>query len=116
MDDLHCPVDVIIEVEVKKMNNSSVRDLIAEIKSRPTMYLGVRSISCLKAFLDGWYLRYPAGVVDAEIMGKFQNWIENEYDAKGSQSWARIILFHSEDEYDALSKFFIDFDRFTKQL
>lgn len=76
------------------------------------MYLGANSISCLKAYLDGWYFRDMEGVDDVELMNAFQDWIVNRFSVKGTQSYARVILFYSQDECSALKTFFELFDSF----
>ena len=95
------------------MNSISI--LLNEIRVRPAMYISKRSISCLKAFLDGWYLRDPQSVDDADVMDNFQDWIEKKYNIKTSHSWSAIILFYSQDEYDALEVFFKEFDIFLEE-
>jgi len=79
------------------------------------MYITHNSISCLKAFLDGWYFRAPNTVGDAEIMGEFQDWVALKFGIKSTQSWASILLFYSTDEYSALQKFFTEFDLFLSE-
>ena len=90
----------------------SIVDLILEIKKRPAMYLGHRKISCLKSFLDGWYLRNPKEIRDIEIMGEFQDWVEKKYDMRETHSWDRILMFNSPDEFGALELFFKELDDF----
>ena len=90
---------------------NSIVELIYQIKVRPAMYIGRSSISCLKAFLDGWFLRSPDDVVDSSVMEDFQNWVERKYNIATNHSWCDIILFYSQDESDALTKFFDDFDK-----
>lgn len=94
---------------------NSIFSLIKLIEKRPAMYLGRNSISCLKSFLDGWYLRDPDNVIDAEIMNDFQSWVEKKYDVSGNQSWCDIILFYSQDEGTALTNFFRHFDQWAKE-
>ena len=72
------------------------------------MYLTGESISCLKAFIDGWYLRSPKGLVDGHIMAEFEEFIEKKYGF--SRSWCQILLFFEIDEHRALKKFFEEFD------
>lgn len=91
---------------------NSFQQLIATIEKKPAMYLGARTISNLKAFLDGWYLRDPEHITDESIMGDFQSFIEKKYNQKTSQSWANIILYYSADEYQALDNFFKLFQEF----
>ncbi len=80
------------------------------------MYIGQNSISCLKAFLDGWYLRNPNSVSDQKLMEGFQDWVVKKYRIDSSQSWARIILFFSQDEANALTNFYGLFEEFLGDL
>ena len=91
---------------------NSIENLVSKIQERPSMYLGRKTVSCLKAFLDGWYLRDPDNVLDSDLMGRYQEWIEDRYNKKDTHSWDRILLFYSEDEYDALQLFFETFNEF----
>jgi len=90
---------------------NSVIELIYKIKTRPTMYISRSSISCLKAFIDGWFFRSPENVSDSNDMENFQNWIQKKYNVSTSHSWCDIILFYSQDESDALINFFDEFDK-----
>ena len=74
------------------------------------MYIGRNSISCLKAFIDGWYFRNSNGVSDMHIMNDFQDWVEKKYNVSTSHSWCDVLLFYSQDESSALSKFFDEFE------
>ncbi|GAB3878989.1 hypothetical protein GCM10028824_41640 [Hymenobacter segetis] len=87
-------------------------ELLAAIKRRPAMYLSKNYISCLRAFLDGWFLlAYQYGIdFDAECMGAFQDWIVAKYGITTSHGWANIILFYSQDESTALRDFFTLFE------
>ncbi len=79
------------------------------------MYIGSNSITSLKAFIDGWYFRDTGAVTDTKLMNDFQDWVEEKYEVKGTQSWARILLFYSIDESGALELFFRDFDLFLSE-
>jgi hypothetical protein len=85
-------------------------DLLDKIKQRSSLYLGKRSLSHLHVFLDGYtFARRQLGIPITEQernFEEFQEWIENRFNQVNTQSWSRIILFYSEDESDALSRFF----------
>lgn len=74
------------------------------------MYLGKRSISNLSSCLaDHILARRELGIPQTEQereFVEFQNWIKNKFNITSGQSWARIILFYSEDETTALERFF----------
>lgn len=78
------------------------------------MYLTEHSISCLRAFLDGWYLRDPESVIDGELFADFQNWIKEKHKIKTNHSWTEIIRLFSQDDYDALDRFFELFESWSK--
>lgn len=84
--------------------------LIQKIKQRPSLYLGKRSITHLQTFLDGYtFARREQGIPVSEEerdFEDFQEWVEQRFNQHSTQSWARIILFYSEDERDALDSFF----------
>ncbi|WP_238360615.1 hypothetical protein [Iningainema tapete] len=93
--------------------------IIQKIKQRPSLYLGQRSISHLQTFLDGYtFARREQGVPTTEEereFEEFQEWIEQRFNQESTQSWARIILFYSEDERDALDRFFELFAEFLQR-
>lgn len=94
--------------------------LLQKIKQRPPLYLGNYSIINLHSFLSGYILaRLELDVPQTEEehqFDKFQSWIENKFNARGTHSWAKIILFHSMDERDAFDHFFKLFDEFAREL
>mgnify|MGYP001061105861 CR=1 FL=1 len=93
---------------------NSIEELLSKIKERPEMYIGRSSISCLKAFIDGWFYRDHTTIIDSELIDGFQSWIEQKYNINTSHSWCDIILFHSQDESKALKRFFEEFDEWKK--
>ncbi|TAF99720.1 MAG: hypothetical protein EAZ44_10015 [Cytophagia bacterium] len=90
----------------------AIIDLIKKIEQRPGMYITRNYISCLKSFLDGWFLRGTDNTKDDEFMRSFQDYIADKYRIKTSHSWSSIILFYSQDECDALKNFFSEFNSF----
>ena len=94
-------------------------DLLGKIKQRPSLYLGKRSLSHLHVFLDGYtFSRRQIGIPITEQekdFEEFQEWIEHRFNQADTQSWSRIILFYSEDEADALKRFFELFEDFLKR-
>lgn len=79
------------------------------------MYIGRNSISCLYAFLAGWFYHNEEIIIDGNLMEEFQKWIADKYNVVSSQSWDRIILFYSQDECDALVEFFKLFNKFLEE-
>ena len=92
--------------------------LLGKIQKRSSLYLGKQSLSHLHFFLDGYtFARRQLGIFLTEEEKKFedfQEWIEIRFDQADTQSWSRIILFYSEDEADALKRFFDLFEEFVR--
>ena len=92
-------------------------DLLGKIKKRSSLYLGKQSLSHLHVFLDGYtFARRQLGIpltAEEKKFEDFQEWIENRFNQADTQSWSRIILFYSEDEADALKRFFDLFEEFV---
>lgn len=93
-------------------------DLIRNIQKRPAMYLGQPSISHLRTFLAGYFFAcHQFGepeTIQVKHFSNFQTWIQQKFKITSSQSWDKIILFFSQDEYKALEQFFELFDEFSK--
>ena len=59
-------------------------------------------------------LQVPISTEEADFEN-FQEWIEGKFNLPDTQSWAKIILFYSADERDALERFFELFEEFVQQ-
>jgi hypothetical protein len=98
---------------------SNFYELLQKVQQRPSLYLGKRSLSHLQVFLDAYtFARREMGIEPTEqeqYFEEFQDWIEQRFNQVDTQSWSRIILFYSEDESDALEKFFELFEEFLQQ-
>jgi hypothetical protein len=91
-------------------------EMLQEIKQRPAMYFGKCSLTCLRAFLDGYMgarldLGLPITEQEKEF-GGFQDWIQERYNITSSHGWHSIILFYSADERAAFDNFFRLFEKF----
>ncbi|WP_155122798.1 hypothetical protein [Burkholderia ubonensis] len=84
-------------------------ELIRLIEERPTLYLSRGTISALKAFVDGWAFRRPDEIINYQILSEVQKRVEFVFGVSG-HSWDKIILLFSEDEHDALKRFFLIFN------
>ncbi len=93
-------------------------DLIRNIQKRPAMYLGQPSITNFQSFLAGYlFARHQLGKPDTEQekhFAKFEPWIQQKFKITSSQSWDKIILFFSQDEHQALERFFELFNEFSQ--
>jgi hypothetical protein len=94
-------------------------ELLRIVKERSGMFLGTPSITRLDMLLRGYSLaRSEAGELPTEAEEKFrgfQQWIEEKYGINSGQSWAKIILFYSMDEWEALFRFFELYEEYLNQ-
>ena len=94
-------------------------EILKGIKKRPGMFLGTSSITKLDMLLRGYtQARREAGLAptdeEKEFEG-FQKWVQEKYEIKSGQSWAKIILFYSIDDYEALQRFFELYEEYQNQ-
>lgn len=93
--------------------------LLGSIRKRPGMYLGTSSITRLDMILRGYSLaRREVGIPPTEEESEFEDfqaWIQKRYGINSGQSWAKIILFFSMDEHEALERFFELFEEFLNR-
>ncbi|HBE60304.1 MAG TPA: hypothetical protein DEG17_05390, partial [Cyanobacteria bacterium UBA11149] len=97
---------------------SNLYELLQKIKKNPSMYLGRKSILSFPPFWYGYTIAEDQFRIQADhqvmIQARrqerkfedFLKWIREKYQVQTSQSWAKIILFYSEDERIAIDRFF----------
>ncbi|MEH2095770.1 hypothetical protein [Nostoc sp.] len=94
-------------------------EILKGIRKRPGMFLGTNSITRLDMLLRGYSLaRREVGILPTEPEREFegfQSWVEEKYGINSGQSWSKIILFYSVDEYEALHKFFELFEEYLNK-
>ncbi|MEH2280886.1 MAG: hypothetical protein V7K90_06010 [Nostoc sp.] len=91
------------------MNN--IYDILAMIRTRPGMYLGQRSLTALRSFLDGYFFAIGKnGILIEEEnppFSQFHDWVARYYKWNESTAgWKNIILREVGDEAKACDVFF----------
>ncbi len=89
--------------------NNELRLLLEEIKKRPSMYIGSKSLSNLRIYIDGFLygICTTSGKENlTSFLFGFQEWIANKFDVKTMQHWSSIIRFFSVDDIEAFDKFY----------
>ena len=105
----------------RRFANMDAPNILMLIRARPATYLGSKSITKLKSFLDGYYFSKHESDPSLSLENshedifwlKFQDWLEDKYQVKSNQSWAVIIRFFSRDDEAALDLFFDLVDEFV---
>lgn len=92
-----------------------MKDILNEIKKRPGMYLNEYKLENLYAFMNGYMYRiFEEDDFIPEFYSGFQEYIEELYNVKTGQHWTKIINFFSNNEKEALDKFFQHLEKFTE--
>lgn len=100
------------ECRLERDYETDVIHLLTMFRPNPHFYLGERSITRLRCFLDGFSVGYSYPKMQPLLPG-FQEFIEEKYSEKRSISWDNILLEVSDnDEEKALDLFFCEFDKF----
>ena len=78
-----------------------------EVLKKPELYLGIKSISRLEAFMSGYTTAAQTfnPEIDLKFLWNFYHWVSKEYESQTTHSWASVILFMElHDEYKAFEK------------
>ncbi len=92
-----------------------IYDLLMDIRKRPGVYLGQKSLTLLHSFLGGYIVRLAEeGYTDVYLRG-FQNYISNRFNIQSAHSWAHIIRFYSASEAEAFDRFYELLDEYLSK-
>lgn len=99
---------------------SNLYKTLQKIREKPGMYIGKPSLSDLFMFIVGY--EFARGELEIELTKeeedfhqKFQPWLQEKYQIKTVNSWAKIISVYSVDEKEGFEKFFKLLDEFQKR-
>ena len=95
----------------------SIELLINEIRKRPGLYLGKKSISLFRAFIHGYEqcLSESEMTRDVRLHPDLYEFVLEKYPTILSIGWVEIILGQSSSEEEAFDKFFVLYDEFQKR-
>ena len=103
-------IKVLYEViYMEKMTCEEFYKVLEDIKNKPSLYIGTKSLIRLKHFLDGIFytLCYLNGQKECpNFLEGFQEWIQIRFDITSTQHWSDIINFHSSNDVNAFDLFF----------
>ena len=93
--------------------DEDILSMLAKMRPHPQFYLGEKSISRLRCFLDGFSVGYSYPHLKPLLPG-FQEYIEAKYPLDlSSLSWNHILLLVTHnDEAAALDLFYSELDSF----
>ena len=92
-----------------------IYNLLMDIRKRPGVYLGQKSLTLLHSFLGGYIVRLAEeGYTDVDL-NDFQNYIANRFNIQSAHSWAHIIRFYSGSEAEAFDRFYELLDEYLSE-
>ncbi|MBD2181870.1 hypothetical protein H6S82_00180 [Planktothrix sp. FACHB-1355] len=99
---------------------SGMFEILEKIKTRPGMYIGRASVSDLFMFLVGYKTaRRELGIElseeEKEFAEHFHDWVQQRFNVRTNNSWAKIILLFTRDEKDAFECFYKLLDEFKQR-
>ncbi len=90
-------------------------ELLKAVRIKPGMYIGKKSLTRLRAFIDGYfYALYKLNGKQEYLcfIPEFQDWIADRYEIRSTHGWSEIINFFSQDEGEAFDTFYELLDEF----
>lgn len=86
-----------------------------EIKERPGMYLGQKSLMYLFFYMTGYQCRECEIRNGTEcLLPGFQEFVQDRYGVKSPHGWAYIIKFYEITEEAAFDRFYVLLEEFLK--
>lgn len=95
--------------------HKEIYDLLMDIRKRPGVYLGQKSLTLLSFTLGGYLLRMNhEGIPCLDEMSGFQEFVGKRYD-NFTHRWDMIIRFYSASEAEAFDRFYELFDEYLSE-
>ena len=99
---------------------SGMFEILEKIRTRPGMYIGRASVSDLFMFLVGYKTaRRELGIEFSEeekdFAEHFHDWVQQRFNVRTNNSWAKIILLFTRDEKDGFDCFYKLLDEFKQR-
>jgi len=87
---------------------NKIEERVSEIRQRPGLYLGHKSLVALRHYLNGYIDGINLnndGVLESFYPG-FQEFIQDRYHITSTHGWAEIIIFYSQSDEKAFDRFY----------
>ena len=93
----------------------SIQDFVKKTRTNPALFIGEKSLTKYRAFMDGWIFDKHMEIADINILREFQDWIQKRFEIRSTHNWSQIILFYSLNEQEAFNKFLSLWDQFIDE-
>lgn len=84
----------------------TLKETFREMKLRPGMFITDEDLDNLYAYLNGYMCRYEKDGAIPEFCPGFQKYIKELYHVTTGQRWSKIIKFYSNNNHEAMERFF----------
>jgi hypothetical protein len=89
------------------MLDNNITRLLADIKKRPGVYIGKKSLDRLATFISGYMCCvHERDGASPEYLPGFQEFIAERYNIHSVHGWPEIIQFFNVTEEDAFDEFY----------
>ncbi|MNG06647.1 hypothetical protein D3C84_899030 [compost metagenome] len=87
---------------------------LQQIKQKPALYLGKKSLPLLQAYLNGYVAHHndTSGEENYFFLPELRDYISDHYNINTTHSWSDLITFFSTNDNDAFDKFYELLDDF----
>ncbi len=94
---------------------TSLIELMAQVRRAPSIYVGTPSLECLQAFMSGWFLSKGGDEESVKMWKDFDTYVQKKYGAVNESGlFFRVLQFNSWHTFDAFSRVFELFDEFLE--
>ena len=92
-------------------------ELLFMIKKRGGLYIGTKSITRLKSFIDGYkfVMNLENKEYNADVYYQFNDWMAQKYNVKESILWDMYLLKLTDDEGKSFDLFFEELEMLLKE-
>ena len=95
--------------------SENISKLLADMKRRPGVYFGKKSLERLATFLSGYMCCVSErDGVTSEYLPGFQEFIAERYNIRSAHHWSEIIRFFCTTDEEAFDEFYKLLDEFIK--
>ncbi|WP_346353353.1 hypothetical protein [Azotosporobacter soli] len=94
---------------------NDLTNILYEIKEKPGMYIGYKSLTALADFLNGYLYAKREDGIKIDFLPGFNAWIAEKYSIKSSHDWSRIISFFHLSQEVAFDKFYEHLEEFLAE-
>jgi hypothetical protein len=85
-------------------------ELLMDIRKRPEIYIGRKSLELLYTYLLGYY--HYKGHTESDCLTGFQDYIDTLYGLRVDHNWAILIRFFCSSDEEAFIEFYSLFDKY----